>query len=98
MRRPMKWLCTAAALTAIVLLSSRCNRRPLVDAGNTHYVRVYLEEEIKNVTTGFYNPELAKPEYSTPEITAYIASTTLLRRSGSAISPAIKPSSPQLSI
>ena len=68
MRRPMKWLCTAAALTAIVLLSSRCNRRPLVDAGNTHYVRVYLEEEIKNVTTGFYNPELAKPEYSTPEI------------------------------
>ena len=50
----------------LCVLLAGCERRPLVDVGNTHYVRVYLDEELKNVTTGFYDPTLAKPEYKTP--------------------------------
>lgn len=68
MKRPIILLLTTAVLTATSLLTTQCVRRPLVDVGNTHYVRVYLDEEIKNVTTGFYNPALDKPDYSTPEI------------------------------
>lgn len=50
----------------LCVLLAGCERRPLVDVGNTHYVRVYLDEELKNMTTGFYDPTLAKPEYKTP--------------------------------
>ncbi len=45
-----------------------CHRRPLFDLESTHYVRVYLDEELKNVTTGFYNGEHLKPSYSTPSV------------------------------
>ena len=36
-----------------VLAAGGCVRRPLVDIENTHYVRVYLDEQLLNVTTGF---------------------------------------------
>lgn len=68
MKRPMTYLFAAAVLLTAALLTVRCERRPLVDAGNTHYVRVYLDEELKNVTTGFYDPTLEKPDYATPEM------------------------------
>ena len=55
-------------LLAVVLLASSCERRPLVELSNTHYVRVYINEEIKNVTTGFYDESNARPEYKTPSI------------------------------
>lgn len=42
-------------LLLLALLPLSCVRRPLVEAGNTHYVRVYIDENIKNVTHGFYN-------------------------------------------
>lgn len=45
-----------------------CHRRPLFDLEYTHYVRVYLDEQLKNVTTGFYNEKHLKPEYSTPKV------------------------------
>ena len=66
-RSILQWL-AAPCMTAAVLLTSGCERRPLVDAGNTHYVRVYLDEQIKNVTTGFYNDNLDKPDYQTPDM------------------------------
>ena len=46
--RLLQFLCIAVTFVA-------CERRPLVEAGNTHYVRVYIDENIKNVTHGFYN-------------------------------------------
>ena len=55
-------------LLTVVLLASSCERRPLVELSNTHYVRVYINEEIKNVTTGFYDESNARPEYKTPSI------------------------------
>ncbi len=48
--------------------ASSCHRRPLVDPQLTRYVRIYVDEELKNITTGFYNPAHAHPEYHAPEI------------------------------
>ncbi len=53
---------------ALAALTAGCHRRPLVDPQMTHYVRVYIDEELKNITTGFYNPDHAHPAYRTPEI------------------------------
>lgn len=54
-------------LSFIVLLLG-CERRPLVELSNTHYVRVYIDENIKNVTEGFYNENYAKPKYDCPDV------------------------------
>lgn len=62
----MKWLCRAVFAAAILFALSSCHRRPLLDLESTHYVRVYLNEHLKNVTTGFYNEAHLKPQYSTP--------------------------------
>lgn len=51
-----------------VLAAGGCVRRPLVDIENTHYVRVYLDEQLLNVTTGFYDESRKKPEYKRPDI------------------------------
>ena len=52
----------------LVAVFTSCEHRPLVDISNTHYVRVYLDEELKNVNCGFYNPKYEKPYYKTPEV------------------------------
>ena len=51
-----------------LLFFSSCEHRPLTDPVDTHYVRVYFDEQIKNVTCGFYNSELERPEYDSPGI------------------------------
>ena len=43
-----------------------CEHRLLTDPRESHYVRVYLDEQIKNVTCGFYNPDYDVPEYIAP--------------------------------
>ncbi len=58
----------AILLLTLASLASGCTRRPLVDPELTHYVRVYIDEELKNITTGFYNPDHSHPAYRTPEI------------------------------
>lgn len=55
-------------IAVAILIAAGCHRRPLVDIENTHYVRVYIDEEQPNVTTGFYDDTRRKPEYSTPTI------------------------------
>ncbi len=52
----------------LAVLNLGCERRPLVDPQMTHYVRVYIDEELKNITMGFYNPDYARPAYRTPQI------------------------------
>lgn len=64
----MKRLVSLLLPLLLCTLFAGCERRPLVDVGNTHYVRVYLDEELKNVTTGFYDSSLEKPEYKTPNM------------------------------
>lgn len=75
MKRPMTYLFAAAVLLTAALLTVRCERRPLVDAGNTHYVRVYLDEELKNVTTGFYDPTLENPTTQRRRCSAWCSTT-----------------------
>lgn len=56
------------AAFALLFMLVSCHHRPLQDPSNLHYVRIYLDEEIKNVTCGFYNEELPRPEYSRPTV------------------------------
>ena len=52
----------------IALIASSCERRELVTLSNTHYVRVYIKEDIKNVTTGFHPNAQNRPDYKQPDI------------------------------
>ncbi len=51
---------------ACLMLMSACERRPLEDPADVHYIRVYVDEELKNVTTGFYAEDRVRPEYVSP--------------------------------
>lgn len=51
-----------------VMLASGCERRPLLELNNTHYVRVYVDEQLLNVTKGFYNENNARPSYESPDV------------------------------
>lgn len=64
MRRVLHILAVLVALA----LSVSCERRPLMELSNTHYVRVYVDEDIKNVTTGFYNDAHNRPDYKSPDV------------------------------
>ena len=57
-------------ITFLLLLTVAfaCERRPLVEIFNTHYVRIYLDENLLNVTEGFYNPDHERPEYESPAV------------------------------
>ena len=69
MKRLVGIMCIAALLSGII----SCTRRDLLELENIHYVRVYIDENIKNVTTGIYNSERELPEYQTPDIVRVIA-------------------------
>ena len=56
------------AFILVLIAAVACERRPLVEIFNTHYVRVYLDENLLNVTEGFYNPEHDRPEYESPSV------------------------------
>lgn len=45
---------------------SSCEHRILTDPTDVHYVRVYLDEVIKNVNCGFYNESYEHPEFTRP--------------------------------
>ena len=51
-------LCSAAL--------SSCEHRILTDPTNVHYVRIYLDEHIRNVTYGFYDESYKHPEFTRP--------------------------------
>lgn len=55
-------------LSVLLLLLGSCERRPLVDLNHTHYVRVYIDEALPNVTKGFYNESYARPHYQSPAV------------------------------
>lgn len=39
----------------LMMVSSACEHRPLIDPANRHFLRVYFDEHIRNVTYGFYD-------------------------------------------
>lgn len=80
----------SVCLFAVAL--SSCEHRELTDPTDVHYLRVYLDEKIKNVTDGFYNESYERPDYNKPQNiraalasaqTGQIVAETLLRNHGS---------------
>lgn len=78
-------------LAVLCLLLAACERRPLEDISNTHYVKVYVDENLKNVTEGFYNDSYARPSYKAPAVmrvalydphTGRVAAERYLRHTG----------------
>ena len=55
-------------LSLMALVNISCERRELVELSNTHYVRVYIKEDIKNVTQGFHPNAQNRPAYKQPDI------------------------------
>lgn len=56
----------SATILVFLLSLSSCEHRPLVELNELHYVRIYLDERLRNVNFGFYDETKEKPEYSTP--------------------------------
>lgn len=50
----------------LLILFTACEHRPLTDLTDTHYVRIYLDEHLRNVNYGFYDETKEKPKYKTP--------------------------------
>ena len=65
MIRLRHFLCALMVCLCSATLTS-CDHRILTDPTDVHYVRVYLDEDIKNVTYGFYNESYEHPEYTRP--------------------------------
>ena len=55
-------------LLTFVPFFASCEHRELLDSNNGYYLRIYLDEEIKNVTCGFYDESLERPEYKRPNV------------------------------
>lgn len=51
---------------AAMVVAASCEHRVLTDPSEVHYIRVYFDEQIKNVTCGFYNETFEHPEYTKP--------------------------------
>ena len=65
----IKWVFVVTLCSFFVFTA--CEHRPLVEREeipNRRWVRVYMDEAIRNVSYGFYNEELPKPAYRTPEV------------------------------
>lgn len=86
----MKRFVYALVVTLVVLVTS-CERRPLLELSNTHYVRVYIDEDLKNVTSGFYREDCQHPAYKSPDImrvmladpeTGFVRAERFLRNKG----------------
>ena len=56
------------SLFAFMLVLTGCEHRELSDPETGHYLRIYVDEQIKNVTYGFYNENLPHPEYKRPRV------------------------------
>lgn len=56
-------------LGCLMILFTACEHRELVEpTENVHYIRVYIDEQIKNVTCGFYRDGIERPEYKRPMV------------------------------
>ena len=51
-----------------ILLLTSCEHRPLLELTDRHYIRIYLDEHIRNVSFGFYDETQKKPDYKTPGV------------------------------
>ena len=68
---------TLLSLLFFVITMTSCEHRPLEDPYNAHYVRIYIDENIKNVTYGFYDDTREKPEYNRPRVLRVVLADTI---------------------
>lgn len=61
-------------LVAGLLSLFSCEHRPLTDINTGHYIRVYVDDDIRNITYGLYNGQLELPEYTQPKALRVIVS------------------------
>ena len=65
------------SMLMLAFVITSCEHRPLEDPFNAHYVRIYIDENIKNVTYGFYDDTRIKPEYYRPRVLRVLLSHPL---------------------
>ena len=68
MKKIIALLLALVMVLGTLFLAVSCEKRPLVELSNTPYVKVYVDEELLNVTTGFYNESYNKPAYKSPTV------------------------------
>ena len=68
MTRVMKHIADGILAGMLLMLSVSCEFRPLSETGNMSYVRIYIDEHLLNITTGFYNEKFHHPAYHKPDI------------------------------
>lgn len=61
-----KYFFRAIVVCCSLMMLVACEHRELSDPNTGHYLRIYVDEAIKNVTCGFYNESLKRPEYTRP--------------------------------
>ena len=66
--RRLSNILSAVITLCVILLAASCEKRPLMEVSNTHYIKVYVNEELLNVTTGFYNENYSRPAYKSPTV------------------------------
>ena len=59
---------TLIHIILLALVVTACDFRPLADMNNVSYVRVYIDEDITNVTGGYCHPEFRHPIWRRPDI------------------------------
>ena len=67
MRKELNILPLISMLLMSIVMPS-CIHRPLEDPYNGHYIRIYIDEQIKNVTYGFYDESREKPVHIRPAV------------------------------
>lgn len=70
-RKAFNPLCLAAmVMVTLLTICMGCEHRPLLlpETKNNVFVKIYFDENIRNVSYGFYNEEVQKPEYESPEV------------------------------
>lgn len=55
-------------LLGLSVLLGACEQRRLYDVNDGHYIRVYIDEKIRNVTYGFYDREFELPSCPCPSV------------------------------
>ncbi|MBQ2858236.1 MAG: DUF5119 domain-containing protein [Bacteroidaceae bacterium] len=66
----------SVSLFILMFVLTGCEHRPLVELTNRRYIRIYLDEHIRNVSYGFYDETKKKPEYKTPKVLRVTLSNT----------------------
>ena len=77
-RQEMKRMNFFASMLVLWMVFMSCEHKELCYDHDlhAHYVRVYVDENLLNVTHGFYNDDYVRPTYNSPQILRLILSDT----------------------